>query len=346
MDDNVVVHIKELPRDWDSYVEEFSHASWYCKAQWKRVVEEAFGHQPFYLSIRQGGKLEGVLPLILVESVFFGRFLVSVPYAGWGGIFAHNDKAKTLLIEKAKSIAREKNVNYLELRFLGEVLCDGLGFAIKRKATFCVDLEKPIEDFWKTLKDDIRHGVKKSLSSGCSVEIGGEELLEQFYRVFCLRMHELGTPVYSRKFFQTIVNVYGVQTRIIVVRMNEEPIGGGILVQDGQKLEIPWSASSSQWFKFHPNSLMYWKAIQFASEKKCRVFDFGTSAIGSGNAQYKMRWGAREIPLSCGRFYVKGAPNDNLELGNKRFERAIDLWKKMPISFANFAGPWLTKGIP
>ena len=71
---------------WDSYVLNSQLSAGYHQSGWRRVIEEAFGHRTYYLAVRgQDGNIEGVVPLTLLASRGFGRFLVSVPFVNYGG---------------------------------------------------------------------------------------------------------------------------------------------------------------------------------------------------------------------------------------------------------------------
>ena len=100
---------------WDTYVLGAHLSSGYHLTGWRRVIEEAFGHQTYYLSVRgPGGIIQGVVPLVLLASRGFGRFLVSLPFVNYGGLIADSQEGRSLLeactIEQAKAL---KAVNCL-----------------------------------------------------------------------------------------------------------------------------------------------------------------------------------------------------------------------------------------
>jgi hypothetical protein len=53
-----------------------------------------------------------------MKSMFFGKKLVSVPFAPYGGVCAENETTEDALIEEAKRITEESGADYLELRYL------------------------------------------------------------------------------------------------------------------------------------------------------------------------------------------------------------------------------------
>jgi len=74
---------------WDSYVYESDASTFYHQIGWRNVVLKTYGHKPRYLVARgDDGGIIGVLPMFLMESRVFGRKLVSVPFAPYGGVCA------------------------------------------------------------------------------------------------------------------------------------------------------------------------------------------------------------------------------------------------------------------
>jgi hypothetical protein len=70
------------------------------------VVEKTYKHKPIYLIAKEEGEIKGVLPLFLVKSMIFGKKLVSVPFAPYGGACADNGIIENALIEEAKRITK------------------------------------------------------------------------------------------------------------------------------------------------------------------------------------------------------------------------------------------------
>jgi len=71
---------------WDRFVAGEADGTAFHRTGWLRAVTDALGHHGFALEARDAtGTLVGVLPLVHVASPLFGRFLVAVPFASYGG---------------------------------------------------------------------------------------------------------------------------------------------------------------------------------------------------------------------------------------------------------------------
>jgi hypothetical protein len=82
----------EEEKAWDSYIHKSKSSTFYHQIGWRNVVEKTYKHKPHYLIAKEEGELKGVLPLFMMKSMFFGRKLVSVPFAPYGGVCANEKK--------------------------------------------------------------------------------------------------------------------------------------------------------------------------------------------------------------------------------------------------------------
>ena len=76
-----------------------------------------------------------------------------------------------------------------------------------------------------SLKAKVRSQVKKPERDGLFSQIGGKELLHDFYPLFAENMRDLGSPVHSRKWIQSILEAYGNRAQLVIVRMPDRTSG-------------------------------------------------------------------------------------------------------------------------
>src|SRR6267378_1274084 len=88
-------------RSWDDYVHTSTDAGHCHLSAWRRVVERAYGLRTLYLWASEGGKVKGVLPMILLRSVSMRKSLVSLPFLDDGGICADDLPTAAALYEQA-----------------------------------------------------------------------------------------------------------------------------------------------------------------------------------------------------------------------------------------------------
>src|ERR1700694_1104446 len=101
---------------WDAYVDFAAPESLYHRWVWRDVIEETFGHQPYYLTAVEDGAIRGILPLVSIRSRLFGNSLISIPFFSYGGVVADTEPARESLLAGAAELGRKLGARHIELR--------------------------------------------------------------------------------------------------------------------------------------------------------------------------------------------------------------------------------------
>jgi serine/alanine adding enzyme len=329
---------------WDAFVQAHANSTHYHLWGWKRVVEQSFGWPTFYLAALQDGALHGVLPLVWQKSLLFGSFFTSVPYVNAGGILADRPEVERALLNEAARLAGDSGASYLELRHRQEHLLDLTTRTVK------ITLVRPVEaDSEKMLADldkKVRADVRKSMKSGFHSEFGHKELLDAFYRVFALNMRDLGTPVYSKAFFDNVLKTFPDSTHICGVLSGDTPVASSLLIGHKESIEAVWSSSVRRYLALKPNMFLYWNLLCFSGRQGYKLFDFGRSSVGSGTHRFKQQWGTREVQLYWQYWTRDGRPLPELNPHNPKYRAAIWAWQRMPLWLSNTIGPRIVRCLP
>jgi lipid II:glycine glycyltransferase (peptidoglycan interpeptide bridge formation enzyme) len=91
---------------------------------------------------------------------------------------------------------------------------------------------------------------------------------------------------------------------------------------------------------------MYWSIIEAAVRDGCEVLDFGRSTPNEGTYKFKEQWGALPVPLHWEYPMTVDGVIPDVTPANPKFRIAIELWKKLPLSFATRFGPRIVRSIP
>jgi FemAB-related protein (PEP-CTERM system-associated) len=329
---------------WDSFVARQPAASAYHRAHWTGIIEDAFGHETGRLAAEADGEIVGVLPLVFFDSRLFGRFAVSMPFVNYGGILAASADARTSLLDAAVAETRRRGGTHLELRHTAR------GFpqlqARTHKVAMVVQLERTVDGQWQRLDRKLRNQVRKAEKSGVRMSEGGPELLDAFYDVFARNMRDLGTPVYSRRFFVEVLRQLGETARVFCAWKGDTPIAASIVLGHGDTMEVPWASSIRDFNPLCANVLVYWTMLRFAIDRGHTHFDFGRSTPLEGTYQFKQQWGAEPSPLVWEYWTAAGRALPDLSPKNPRYGRAIDMWQKLPVPVTRLVGPWIVRNIP
>ena len=213
---------------WDRYVLSHPMASGYHLASWREVLQQAFDHQTFYFMAKDaGGEIQGVLPLVLLCSRLFGRLLVSMPFFNYGGLLTDTQEAREVLLKVAVNLAREQKATYIELRHQAPIQLEWP--RKQHKVSMRLELPSDFETLWKRFPSKLRSQIRRAQKEEMRVVIGSREILSDFYQVFSRNMRDLGTPVYGRWVFDTILEAFPKEARICTVYWNNRPLAAAFL---------------------------------------------------------------------------------------------------------------------
>jgi FemAB-related protein (PEP-CTERM system-associated) len=312
---------------------------------WLQVLQRALGHTPYLLEVHDRGQTLGHLPLCLVRSFLFGRFLVGLPYLNYGGVLADDERVAGLLIDRAVQLADQLKVKYLELRHEQPLAHSAFTDSRTDKVHMRLALPDSSAALWKQLDAKVRNQVRKGQKSGLKVCWGGIELLPDFYAVFSINMRDLGTPVFGRRLFQAILEQFPNRADLCVVYLSKRPVAAGLLLHGWGITEVP-SASSLREYNFTcANMLMYWSLLERALERHQAVFDFGRSSRESNTFRFKQQWGAAPHPAEW-QYHTRVGGVTEMRTQNPRYQRFIRIWQRLPVRLTRWIGPPIVRGIP
>lgn len=367
---------------WDAYVLAHPRSTYCHLSGWKAVLEQSYGlHCHFLLAVDDvsaekaadasaeapdDSRVLGLLPLVHLKHPLFGNSLVSMPYFDLGGIVADRPDVEQDLLLTALQIAKSCKARSLELRQpapldilkrqTGGLFAEPAGRGHRtpqphpvecnrRKKRLLLQLPLSAEDLWHSFKAKLRSQIKKPLKEGLRVEQGGLELLDDFYRVFCITMRDLGSPVHSKQLLGQVLERFPDQARLILVLQGRRPLAAGLVFSFKDCLENPWSASLKQYSRLAPNMLLYWTMLETAIEEGCTWFDFGRSSPDEGTYRFKTQWGARPQDLWWYSLAVDPAQPVDSRPEKTGYSRLIRVWQKLPVCATRVVGPRIRKHI-
>jgi FemAB-related protein (PEP-CTERM system-associated) len=341
---SVDVAIVQDCAEWDSYVENHPAATADHLWGWRSVFVRALGQEPSYLVARRGTRLCGVLPLVKIRSLVFGRSIISLPFLNYGGILADDAESAETLIRESRRQAEAFGAPFVELRH-SQRMAPHLPC---RQHKLRMELALPADPatLWESLDRKVRNQVRKAQKEGLAVEIGGLDLLDEFYGIFAENMRDLGTPVYPRALFAEVLRTFPSRARIHVVRLGRQPVAAGIAFSFRKTILNPWASSLRTYRHLCPNMLLYWSMLEQAIRDGYETFDFGRSSVGAGTHQFKLQWGVSERPLNWEYVMLTGDPIPDQGPSNPRLQGVIDFWKKLPVWLTNAIGPLVARQLP
>ncbi len=333
------------PAAWDAYVSVHPLGVYAHLHGWIETLASTYELRPFRLALASGGRISGLVPLVLFAPPGKERRLISLPYTDAAGIIADDADVAVDLLQAALGLAADLGAEHLELRQAGDVFFrphEPDSAITHRPHSFKTglvrDLPPSSAELWTGLDAKVRNQVRKARKSGCRAETGGIELLDRFYRVFSENMRDLGSPVHAFTLFQTMAA--SLAGRIFLVSMAGEAAAGAIVFEKGATLFNPWASSLRRFRPQCPNMLLYWTMLAFGADGGYRRFDFGRSTPGASTCRFKLQWGAEMEPLVWHVFSRRGSHWD------PRQESLVDAaWKSRDLHASRRQGPDIRRWI-
>lgn len=194
------------------------------------------------------------------------------------------------------------------------------------------DKERVMKNFNATARNQVRQAER----AGLTTVIGKDKkLLDDFYKLYTMTMYRHGTPPFCRGLLDTLVKY--VDLEVIVTYVHHEPASGMVMTNDSSITWNPYGGSDQRFSKLFANQLMYRDAIYHAIERGQKIFDFGRSPYTKhgGTYLFKHRMGAKPVGLRDYR--------PQSEDIYTKYATAAAMWKRLPKSVADFAGPKLRR---
>ena len=327
---------------WDDYVFAHPDATFFHRAGWEEVIRDALGHRTHFLYAEdEYGALAGVLPLAEVRTLLFGRALVSLPCCVYGGLLADNAEARRALDEAAQSLAARLGVDHLEYRHRQPVHPEWHGKDLYY--AFRKGIEPEVEANLQAIPRKQRRMVRQGAKAGLVAE--EDAGIERFFPIYAANVHRLGTPVFSRKYFERLRAVFGEECRVLTVSRGGEAVASVMTFYFRDEILPYYGGGAPAARRMAAYDFMYWELMRRGCEAGYRVFDFGRSKHGTGSFSFKKNWGFEprrlyyEFQLHRGR-----AVPDHNPL-NPRYQRLIRMWRRLPLPVANWLGPKIVRGL-
>src|SRR5439155_5882669 len=150
------------------------------------------------------------------------------------------------LCDAAVALANELRVRHFELRM--EVAMDqpSLVRSTRNKVLMRRELPATVEGLWSDLDCKVRNQIRKGEKQGFDVAWGRDEQVPAFYEVFSRNMRDLGTPVFSRRLFLSILH-YFPEAEICVLRLGGQPVASAFLIHGPNITEVPSASALRQY---------------------------------------------------------------------------------------------------
>ncbi len=344
-----VIRPLDAPRGaaWDAFVAAHPQGTFFHQAAWAGVLAQAFGHTAHYLLAEQDGAVAGVLPLLHMRTRLFGNVLVSTPFCVYGGPLTADRDAFRALCEAGAALRERLGASALELRFPAPPPEDWLDASewparddlyVTFRRVITADDDANMKAIPRKQRAMVRKGIERGLSSRIDSDVDG------LHRIYAESVRNLGTPVFSRRYFQLLREAFADRMDVLTVEDAGVPVASVLNFYWRDEVLPYYGGGTAAARACHANDFMYWEVMRAAAARGCRLFDFGRSKHGTGAFSFKKNWGFAPTPLVHRYRLRPGAAIPDHNPLNPKYRLFIAAWQRLPLPVANLLGPFVVRG--
>jgi hypothetical protein len=282
-------------RGWDALLATHSGSSFFHSSAWARVLNETYGHRPFYFCKIVDGRLEGLLPIMEVSSRLTGTRGISLPFTDFCSPLSVKQEPWNpypLAILHGES----RGWRYLECRSR-----NGQWPGASASLSFyghLIHLDHGSERLFKELKGPVRTGIRKAQASKLRIEFGTDlEAMTGFYSLHCLSRRRHGLPPQPFRFFENIVRHVLAKGQGVVVSAfsGAKRIAAAVFFHNRREAVFKFGASDYLFQRLRPNNVVMWEAIKHYAANGLTLLHLGrTSLANPGLRRFKLGFGGDE----------------------------------------------------
>ena len=332
------------PKDvakWDEFVLACPEATFFHRAGWQTIINQALGHKTYFLYVELKGQIQGVLPLAEINSYLFGHSLSSLPFCVYGGIAATSEPARQILDHAAQALASQLRIDHLEYRNLRAQHPRWLTKDLY--VTFRKEIYPEVEQNMQAIPRKQRAMVRKGIKAGLQSVI--DQNTERFFTAYSVSLHRLGTPVFSKKYFRLLKKTFPEDCEILTITKDERTISSVMSFYFRDEVLPYYGGGTSEARNLASNDFMYWELMRRACERGYKIFDFGRSKRDTGSFDFKKNWGfePQQLHYEYQLHQAKEIPDHNPL--NPKYQIFIKAWQKLPLALANLIGPHIVRNL-
>jgi CelD/BcsL family acetyltransferase involved in cellulose biosynthesis len=265
-----------------------------------------------------------------------------MPFVDYAGVISADPHVTQLLLEAAKAEARDRRTPHVEVRSYEPMGPDWA--TLTHKSSYVVDLRSGSEALFEGFSRKHRKNVRRAQKNSLDVKVGTIELLDEFYRVLSVSWHSLGSPLYSKAFFEEFARRFEKHLRIFVVRHGDKPVAAALNATFGDRVDGLWAGMLPEGRSLQANYVLYWHMIKHFADLGFSFYSLGRSSADSTAEDHKEKWNAVPRQLYWSFWPSTAVPQPAaMQL---KYRVAASIWRRLPQSVTSRVGPVVAHYFP
>lgn len=290
--------------EWDRYVNQHPEGNLFHSTAWAKVLLKSYPQlEPRYLMAKDAhGTVQGVFPLLRVQSFFTGTRLVSLPFTLHAGPLTSSSHCEQALVQSALEIARLCQVNYLEIRSLQKEMREREFKPVSNYVTHFLELtDNPEQLLKKFSRSNVRQHIGKLKNLPLTVRRGTDKAaVNIFYQLYLHTRKRIGLPPQPFDFFMEINNQLVARDlgAFYLLYYQKKPIASVLALFSRHQYRLEYSGTDYRYQHAKPMIALFWHIIQEAAATGKNYVEFGGSPRSHHSLRrFKNHWGAIEKPI-------------------------------------------------
>lgn len=289
---------------WDEFVMGHPQGTIYHLSGWIDILKSTYNYHFFNIALERSGtgKLEGIFPLMIVDSWITGKRLVSLPFTTYcNPLIPEKELANVINF----AIDKHTDIRYVELKFLedSQVPMPDNFEKDPSYVTHILDISGSSEQLFRSFHStSVRQRIKRAKKNNLKFKIADKKAgLKIFYKLETAVRKKHGLPPQPSSFFTNMWNILKPKNLLFVpvVEFENTIIAAAMVLKFKDRFYFEYSASDQKHLKLSPNHLLIWEVMKIACSNQIKTLDFGRSSRqNSSLIEFKERWGAIRHELS------------------------------------------------
>ena len=330
---------------WDVYVTKHPRSTFFHLLAWRKLIHKVYERHlmPIYLVAKENTEIKGILPLYLFHHWFFGKKVISIPYASTGGPCADSDLIEQKLIDYAIQITIEKDALHLEIRDTKKH--QGNFININHYTNQILQLNSNPDILLKKMSKNVRRDIKNAQKNNVRVDIGSNNF-QAFYDIYSLGQRNLGTPIHHISWIKGLLYDLPEYHFLAIAYYRDKPAAVQLVRKYRKELTGIFGYMDPDFKDMHPNHLLNWELAKFGYQKGYADLNFGRSRQDSGVYEFKRKWNTETVPFYYHHYKHKAKQVFDTGQANPSRQKFAKLWQKLPVAIANHMGPFIRSNFP
>ncbi|MES2474686.1 MAG: GNAT family N-acetyltransferase [Verrucomicrobiota bacterium] len=292
---------------WDKDIINHPNLTIFHRSAWARVLNETYGHQPYYLKFISSEGSQTWVPLMEVDSRLTGRRGVCLPFADFAGPLWSSAVDPESVYQSLQQFAKEQKWKRLDIRHT-EVSPHGAQPFISYDG-HVLDLRQREDELERRLDTAVRRAIRKAARAGLEISIKTDaESTAAFYQLHCQTRRRHGLPPQPFRFFSSIQRNLLSQGlgEIVLATLHGKPIAGAVFLRSAGRAIYKFGASDPAHWETRPNQWVMWHGIKHLIANGCSELHFGRTSRGDeGLSRFKRSWGCESSELNYFRHDIR-----------------------------------------